>query len=74
MKRKNGFMSIENKCLISVIIMWLLGMFLGIYAIININENKRLKKELSNVNQKYKTLEINYNDLMIDKCKGDISE
>lgn len=52
-------MSIENKCLTSVIFMWVLGMILGICAIRNYDEVEKLKKE-------NETLKINYNDCIID--------
>ena len=52
-------MSIENKCLTSVIFMWVLGMILGMCAIKNYDEAKKLKKESE-------TLKINYNDCIMD--------
>lgn len=52
-------MSIENKCLTSVIFMWVLGMILGMCAIRNYDEAKKLKKESE-------TLKINYNDCIMD--------
>lgn len=52
-------MSIKNKCLTSVIFMWVLGMILGICAIRNYDEVEKLKKESE-------TLKINYNDCIMD--------
>ena len=59
-------MSIENKCLIIVIIMWVLGMFLGTCAIKNYDEAEKLKKENEKLKKESETLKINYNDCIMD--------